>query len=456
MTGLVLDVMQRGEFAVEVAVRALSTCPAGVVAPGDDVGDAARTMFETGRELVAVVEGVRPLGVVGVTDCLDAAGQVLWELFKPESPEDPYPLYHRLRSLSPLYRSVLGVSFATRYDDCAQILRDPRFIKFPVLGIRSTSMLSSNPPEHTRLRGLVSKAFTARTVEALRPGVERRIAELLGAIEEVGVVDFMSTVGFPLPISIIGEMLGVPREDRGQFHGLVRDSTAILEFGATAEDRERAERARAVIDSYFVDLFAERRARPADDLISALIGARDDGDRLSEDELLSTVVLIFAAGFETTTNLLGNGLAALLANPHLWPRLQQHPDLVPAFVEETLRYDASIQVQGRRATEDVKMGDSVVEAGEAVTTLLGAGNRDPSRFEAPDHFDVDRPNNQHLSFGRGIHFCIGASLARLEAHLAFGALLERFSSIEAAGTPKRRPGLTFRGFTSLPVVMSPA
>jgi cytochrome P450 len=456
VAGLVLDVMQRGAAAVETARAALASCPKGFVAPGDDLGTAARTLFDTGADVLAVMDGELPVGVLGAEDCLSPADRILLQLFKPKSPDDPYPLYHELRALAPLHRSALGVSFATRFDDCAHILRDPTFVKFPVLGIRSTSMLSANPPEHTRLRGLVSKAFTARTVEALRPGIERRVKSLLDAVDSQTAVDFMTSVGFPLPISVIGELLGVPPEDRAQFHGLVRDSTANLEFGATPDDRARADRARAIIDAYFVELFAERRARPVDDLISALIGARDAGDRLSEDELLSTVVLIFAAGFETTTNLLGNGVAALLAHPHLWPRLRQHPDLVTAFVEETLRYDASIQVQGRQATVDVELSGTAVAAGEAVTTFLGAANRDPARFDQPDRFDVDRPNNQHLSFGRGIHFCIGASLARLEAHLAFRALLERFGRIEAAGPPQRRPGLTFRGFTSLPVVMSAA
>jgi cytochrome P450 len=422
----------------------------------DGVDHAARLMLENGVGALPVVDGSVPVGVVSVGQVMGGADSVVFRLFGAEGRVDPYPCYHQLRELAPLHRSVLGATLATRYRDCADVLRDPRFGKYQTQGSPPASMLNANPPDHTRLRRLVSRAFTQRRVEGLRAHITRRVDELVSAMADRGEVDVMNALAFPLPVSVIGEMLGVPPADRPQFQGLVRDSTATLELVVTAADRERARAARTVIEAYFLELFAERRARPGADLLSALIAAEEAGDTLSEEELLATVVLLFAAGFETTTNLIANGLVALLAHPDQLARLRREPQLMRAAVEELLRYDTPNHVQGRQATQDLELGGTPVAAGEIVITLLGAANRDPARYPDPDRLDVARPDAQPLSFGGGIHHCLGAPLARLECEIALSALLRRFGAIELAGTPVRRPSLALRGFVSLPVRLVPA
>ena len=448
-------VVGEGRSPDRVDLRELCRSELPSVAPTDTVDHAARLMLQNDATRLLVLEGGVAVGIVSTADVGGTADAVVFRLFGPER-EDPYPCYHQLRALAPLHRSALGCTLATRYDDCTAVLRDPRFAKYQTPGSPSTSMLNANPPDHTRLRGLVSRAFTPRTVEGLRGHVERRIDELLGAMADAGTVEFMEAFAFRLPVSVIGEMLGIPPEDRAQFQGLVRDSTATLEFVVTPEDRARAAAARKVIEDYFVDLFAQRRVHPTDDLVSGLLAAEEAGDKLSEGELLSTVVLLFAAGFETTTHLLGNGLVALLRNPGELERLRREPGLVRGAVDELLRYDTPNQIQGRQAATDVQLRETTVPEGEIVITLLGAANRDPGRYPDPDRLDVTRTAIQPQSFGGGIHHCLGAALARMEGELAFGALLRRFPAIELAGEPVRRPSLALRGFVSLPVAVRAA
>jgi cytochrome P450 len=396
------------------------------------------------------------------------------QLMGPEGQEDPYPHYHRLRELAPLYRTSLGFVMATRYDDCLTIMRDPRFTRDPAIllarkGVDDwadhpslaglfTSLSMANPPYHTHLRGLAARAFSARTVEALRPMVERVVDVLLEPFAAGGRLDIMGQFAYPMSMTVIGEMLGVPEADRAQFKALNRDRSTVMDFDFADDDLARADRATTFLDEYFLGLFADRRRSPGDDLISTLLAVRDDeGDRLTDPELLSLVPSLFVAGFETTANLVGNGLMTLIRHPDEAQRLRREPSLVRSAVEELLRYDSSVQALGRQAPCDLKLGGMTLATGEWVVASLGAANRDPARFPEPDRFDVTRSPNSPLSFGGGIHFCLGAPLARLEASVAFSSLLDRFPGIDLAGTPERTPWPgVIRGFLSLPIDLSAA
>ena len=385
------------------------------------------------------------------------SAELLAELTTLTGREDPYPRYDRLRAIAPLIRAEDGALVVTRYADCTTVVRDgrlghmppdmlafvglPDWAEHPALRQFFTSMLAQNPPDHTRLRRLVSSTFTARRVQSLRPAIEAMVAGLLDGV--AGDTDFVERFAFPLPVNVIGELLGVPPADRAQFQTLVRDWSQVLDV-ITPEVLARADPAATVIRDYLAGLAAERRAAPRDDLISALVAAEAGGDRLTEDELLTMAALLFGAGFETTTNLLANGLVALDRNPG-----QAFGDPAVA-VEELLRYDSPVQIVSRVAYEDVELGGTTVAAGERVVAYLGAGNRDPERFADPHRLDLARADNAPLSFGGGIHYCLGAPLARLEAQIAFPALLRRFPGLEI-GTPVRRDSLTLRGYLSLPV-----
>ena len=384
--------------------------------------------------------------------------ELLAELTTMAGREDPYPRYDRLRRISPVVRADDGALVVTRYADCAAVVRDGRlghmpremlafigladWAEHPALRSLFTSVLILNPPDHTRLRRLVSSTFTARRVQALRPGIERMVGDLLDEMD--GDTEFIRTFAFPLPVNVIGELLGVPAADRAQFQTLIRDWTQVLDV-ITPEVLAIADPAAATVRDYLAALTAERRKAPQDDLISALVAVEEAGDRLTEDELLTMAALLFAAGFETTTNLLANGLVALLRNPG-----QEIGDPAVA-VEELLRYDGPVQLVSRVAYEDVDLGGVHVDAGERIVAYLGAGNRDPERFADPERLDLGRRDNAPLSFGGGIHYCLGAPLARLEAQIAFPALRARHPSLSLSGDPERRDSLTLRGYTKLPV-----
>jgi cytochrome P450 len=352
----------------------------------------------------------------------------------------------------------------TRHADCATAVRDarlghlppdafamigyPDWAEHPALKQLFTSMLALNPPDHTRLRRLVSATFTARRVQALRPAIGQLVDDLLDGM--TGEVDFISAFAFPLPVNVIGELLGVPAPDRPRFQTLVRDWTLVLEV-IDDDVLRRADPAAAAVRDYLGGLAAERRRRPGTDLLSALVLAEEAGDQLSEDELLTTAGLLFAAGFETTTNLLANGLVALQHHPEQLRLLRERPDLAPSAVEELLRFDSPVQIASRVAGAPLELAGIEVAAGERIVAYLGAGNRDPRRFAAPDRLDLTRPDNAPLSFGGGIHYCLGAPLARLEAQIALPALVRRFPRLSLSGVPERRDSLTLRGFTRLPV-----
>ena len=294
----------------------------------------------------------------------------------------------------------------------------------------------------------MSGVFTARRVAGLRPQVELITAELMDRLG--GEADFIATFAFPLPIAVIGELLGVPRADQPPFQQLVRDWMFVLD-AYTPEILARADDAADQIRSYLAELTAERLRRPKEDLLSALVAAEAAGERLSEDDILTTAALLFSAGFETTTHLLGNGLVALIGNPDQLQLWRREPGLAQRAVEELLRFDSPVQITGRHALQDTEVAGVPVRAGERIVAYLGAGNRDSDRFPDPDRLDLARTDNAPLSFGGGIHYCLGAPLARLEAQVAIPALVTRFGELALAGPAERRNSLTLRGYLRLPM-----
>ncbi len=397
---------------------------------------------------------------------------LLAAILTPSPDHDPYPAYRALREVAPVYHAEgAGVWCLSRYDDTKAILHDRRFGRGrdrrvgtlsaltgaadargrERLASMSETMLFADPPEHGRLRGLVSRAFTPRRIEALRPAIERLIDPLLDDLAERGTADVLDRLAFPFPVAVIGELLGVPPGDRAAFRQLVRDSTAFIEAAPTTEQLDAAESALATMMAYFDDLVAARAAHPEDDLISAMLDVSAGGDELTRQEIVSTAILLFGAGFETTTNLIGNGLLSLLRHPEQLERLRRDPALMPDAVEEVLRYESPVQLNARTALEDADVVGNPVEEGTVVITFLGGANRDPARFDDPDQLDVGREDNQPLSFGWGIHHCLGAQLARVEGDVAFRRLLERFDRIELVDEPEWRPSLTLRGLSRLDV-----
>lgn len=379
--------------------------------------------------------------------------------------DDPYPVYRELLRLRVLPRLGDGSLMVTRFADCSTVLRSPDvghsddvggarvpdWRDHPSLVLFGTSLLGLDPPVHTRLRRIVSGAFTPRRVAALRPAVAGIVHELLERL--AGQPDFVSGFAFPLPIAVIGELLGVPRADQPPFQQLARDWTHVLDV-TTPRVLARGDQAAIEMRSYLGGLADERRARPRDDLMSALVAATPDG--LDRDEVVTMAALLFAAGFETATHLLGNGLVALLRHPDQLERWRSAPDEhAETAVDEILRFDSPVQIARRKALRPLVIGDSEVAAGEKLTVCLGAGNRDPARFSDPDRFELTRAEGGSLAFGAGIHYCLGAPLARLEGQVAFPALFRRFARLALAGPGMRRVSLTLRGYQRLPVTTGP-
>ena len=315
-------------------------------------------------------------------------------------------------------------------------------------------MLTSDPPEHTRLRRLVSKAFTPRMVEGLRPRIQEIVDRLLDAAAQNGRMDVIRDLAYPLPVIVIAEMLGVPPNHRDQFKHWSDEIVGVL--GGPLVPQETLERSRVAVHElaeYLNSVIVERRGEPREDLVSGLIAAEEQGQILSGDEMLATAMLLLVAGNETTTNLIGNGMLSLLRNPDEMERLCADPSQVPTAVEELLRYDGPVQATGRVAMEDLEIGGQKVTKGQAVLTVLGAANRDPAQFGKPDELDLDRQPNEHVAFGDGIHFCLGAPLARAEGQIAFETLLRRFphprleiDNLQWGGS------FILRGLKSLPIV----
>jgi cytochrome P450 len=375
--------------------------------------------------------------------------------------EDPYPLYHYLHAAAPVqWNDVLGAWTLARYADVVESLTDPRYsadrTPEPFEGVTvAKSMLVSDPPDHTRLRALVQKAFTPRMIEQLRPRIASVVRELIDRVATGGgSFDVIADLAYPLPVVVIAELLGVPPEDRETFRDWSADLAASLDPLVSADLMQRATQARDGLHAYLRTIIAERRRAPRSDLISALVAVEERGDILSEPELVVMCNLLLIAGHETTVNLIGNGVLALLQHPDQLALLRESPGLIGTAVEELLRFDSPVQMTARVASEPLEIGGQRIEAGQFVLPLLGAANRDALQFAEPDRLDLTRNPNPHVGFGRGIHFCLGAPLARLEGQMAIGALVQRFPKLELAGTPVRRDQITLRGLKSLPVAIS--
>jgi pimeloyl-[acyl-carrier protein] synthase len=390
--------------------------------------------------------------------------------FDPRSPAfvaDPAPAYHLLRREAPvLYVPATESWWLTRYDDVLLALQDRRLGKEPLapggrpvtpvaaVGGASLppSMLFRDPPEHTRLRALVNRAFTPRVVEALRPHIQEVADRLLDGVAPQGRMDVMADFAVPLPAIVIAELLGVPPADRERFKAWSTDLALALDATQPPPARAAAAAAGEALARYFADLIAARQGQPRDDLISGLLAAEEQGDRLSRGELLSMCVLLLVAGHETTTNLIGGGTLALLRHPEQLHRLRRQPQLLPAAVEELLRYVSPVQRVGRIVREPLAIGGTPLPAGAIVAPVLAAANRDPGVFAEPDRLDLGRPDNRHLAFGRGIHFCLGAPLARLEGQIAFATLLARCPDLElVTPDPVWSSNTSLRSVTALPV-----
>jgi cytochrome P450 len=395
-------------------------------------------------------------------------------LFTPEFHANPYPVYHEIRAEGPLlaipgFESLL----ATGYEVVASILRDPRFRSgFPRDAAQGADaewaakspttfhtfqrmMLLAHGADHARLRGLVSRAFTPRMVERLRPRIEKLLDELLDAVAARGEIDLLRDFAYPLPVTVIAELFGVPAEDAEALKRWSVPLAQILDSMTRGSKLLEAEEAALAMKDYLQMQFERHRARPGEGLIDGLLAARDQGDRLSEDELFATCMLLLLAGHETTTNLIGNGVLALLRQRREWERLCRDPALAPGAVEECLRYDGPVQFTSRRPVGDVEVLGRTLRDDQEVMLVLAAANRDPARFPDPDRLDIARRDDAHLAFGHGPHFCLGASLARLEATLAFRALARRFPNLDLATDELTwRPGFAIRALSALPVRLS--
>ena len=387
--------------------------------------------------------------------------------FDPRSPAfraNPYPFYDMLRAFAPIfYWQPWGMWFLTTHEDCHALLRDDRFGHLPLSvaaappsqralwQMQTNWLLTMNPPDHTRLRGLVQKAFTPRAVAQLRATIQRLTDALIDRMAEKEQVDVIADLAYPLPVAVICEMLGVPLADQGRFHAWSAALVHSLDLTDEPAVYNRASVAAAEMTAYFDALLAERRAQPQTDILSALVAAEEAGDRLTTEELFGTCALLLVAGHETTVNLIGNGTLALLRHPDQWQRLHNEPGLIASAVEELLRYDSPVQLTSRAALTDVTYKGQRFPRGTFVTFLLGAANHDPAVFADPARLDVGRANNRHLAFGGGIHYCLGAPLARLEGEIALGTLARRLPTLAlAGGPPVYRDNVALRGLEALP------
>lgn len=388
--------------------------------------------------------------------------------FDPRAPEfraNPYPYYEMLQTHAPRYFwPEWGVWFLSRYEDCYTLLRDERLghstqrgfepppQQRPLAEMMDRWMLLVDPPDHTRLRSLVHKAFTPRIVAQMRATIQAITDDLLDRMQEQGEADLIAHLAYPLPVTVICALLGVPQADHIYFHGWSDAIARSLDLTEETAVYDRAAEAAAALTSYLEGLIAERRVRPQDDLLSALVAAEEQGDRLSKEELYATCALLLIAGHETTVNLIGNGTLALLRHPDQWQRLREEPGLIQSAVEELLRYDSPVQFTSRFAHEEIPYKDVVFRQGQQVAFLLGAANHDPDRFTDPARLDLGRSDNRHLAFGGGIHYCLGAPLARLEGEIAFATLARRFPNLTlATDTFTYRDNYVLRGLTALPV-----
>ena len=390
--------------------------------------------------------------------------------FNPISKEwhdNPVPIYERLRTKDPVHYSQLIRGYViSHHDDIEAILRDhERFGNDPRRGPNPEameameavpSMLNLDPPDHTRMRSLVSLAFTPRAIEGWRGRIESVIDEIFEEIGDVSRFDLMDQIAGPLPVVVIAEILGVPAVDRERFKVWSDHIARTLEPTITATELEQAQVSRGELADYFSAVIEERRREPKDDLITSLAQAEEAGDKLTHEELISTLILLLVAGNETTTNLIGNGTLALLNHPEQLEWLRANPDKVDVAiaVEEMLRYDSPVQINGRRALVDVELRGKTIKAGSQLVLLQGSANHDPAQWgERADTFDLSRGDRGHLSFSRGIHYCLGAPLARLEGQMLFPRMLERWPNLRLVETPRFKDHVVLRGLRTMEVAV---
>ncbi|WP_459713960.1 cytochrome P450 [Actinophytocola sp. KF-1] len=391
-------------------------------------------------------------------------------MFDPRDPAflaDPYPTFAALRAEGPVHRhEEMGLAVAVSHAACSEVLRsrsagrlwrdkEPAsdFVAFNLL--HQNSLLENEPPRHTRLRRLIAGAFARGHTERLRPWVRSLSSTLVGslaaAIKADGSADLLAHVAAPLPVEVIAELLGVPGTDRHRLQPWSNAIVKMYEYALPKEQADAAERAAQEFVDYLRDLAADRAKAPGDDLISGLVAERDGTDRLTDDELVGTAVLLLMAGHEATVNVIGNGVLALLTHRHEWERLVADPGLLPTAVEELIRFDAPLQLFERTATAPVTIAGHALAPGDKIAALLGAAARDPEVFDEPDRLDVGRTPNAHLGFGAGIHYCVGAPLARVEIAAALEALTTELPGLRLAAEPERRPEFVIRGLRNLPV-----
>jgi cytochrome P450 len=399
--------------------------------------------------------------------------ELLMQLLDPANRANPYAVYEQFRECGPVQLPGPNLTVFSAYRDCDEALRHPSSstdrlkssIAQRMLADGATtrpmgppSFLFLDPPDHTRLRKLVSKAFVPKVVNELRQDIAELVDELLDRIAERGRFDVISDLAYPLPVAVICRLLGVPLEDEPAFSrasGLLAQALDpfFMVTGEPAEGMQERIRAGQWLREYLHDLIGQRRSQPGDDLMSRLIAVEESGDQLTEDEIVATCNLLLIAGHETTVNLIANAILAMLRHPTQWAALGADADRAPTAVEETLRYDPPVQLVARIAADDMTISNTTIVKGDAMMLLLAAAQRDPAEFEQPEVFDPDRNTFRHLSFGRGLHYCLGAPLARLEAAVALSAVTARFPNARLDSEPVYKPNVTLRGLSSLYVAV---
>jgi cytochrome P450 len=404
---------------------------------------------------------------------------LLVALLDPANRANPYPVYEQIRARGPLLIPEANLAVFSSFEECDEVLRHPASASDRLKSTAAQRAIAAgesprpfgtpgflflDPPDHTRLRRLVSKAFVPKVVKALEPDITALVDSLLDAAEAAGRFDVIAGLAYPLPVAVICRLLGVPLEDEPEFSRasalLAQGLDPFATFtGQVAEGAEERLAAGLWLRAYLRDLIERRRSHPGEDLMSGLIAVEESGDQLTEEEIIATCNLLLIAGHETTVNLIANAILAMLRHPSQWSALSADPQRVSTVVEETLRYDPPVQMVGRIAAEDMTIGgpdridrESVtVPKGDVIMLLTAASHRDPTAFDRPDAFDPDRGSIRHLGFGKGPHFCLGAPLARLEAAVALSAVTARFPRARLDGEPEYKPNLTLRGMASLPV-----
>jgi len=390
----------------------------------------------------------------------------LYDPFDPAVLHDPYPSYRALRAQAPAYETPAGFWAVSRYDDVQSVLKNPTSFSSAAMNFSASRadgtpaggrmLISADPPVHTKLRNLVNRAFTSRRVAELEPRIAALVDGLLAPLLRSGHMDFVHDFAAPLPTMVIAEMLGIDPERRHDFKRWSDDIVSLAGGLSSEGDLAKAQASLPEFSEYLERVIAERRRAPRADLLSALIQATDEGEGLTPDDVRAFGVLLLIAGNETTTNLLSNALLALLGHPEALSRVRREPSLVPGLVEETLRWDSPVQAVFREATRDVEVAGQTIPAGCALLALLGSANRDERRFPDPDRFDPSRDTAGHVAFGYGIHFCVGAPLARLEARVALERFLPRLRSFALEGEPARLASFFLRGLTKLPLAFEAA